>query len=198
MFEVLYACFAALLYAADIIIICRRTAEKVQRIKFSLFSALIMIACCVMILLKDINLIYGFFATALVSIMVIVTIYDIKTKHISNIFLFMINGVGFISSFFVPEGYFIYSIAAAWAIAGICFVVGRKTKGGIGSGDILCMSGLMMSMNFSGMMNFMFASLFLGVIFSVVSLLMKKTTLKTEIPFAPFMFAGYLCMILFI
>ena len=198
LFKALYACYAALLYFVDIMFIRRYTDDKAERIKLSIFSALIMIAYCVIIILKNINLIYGSFVISLVSVMVLVTIYDIKTKRIPNILLIMINGVGFISSFFVPDGYFIYSIAAAWAIAGICFVVGKKTGGGIGSGDILCMSGLMMSMNFTGMMNYMFASLFLGVIFSVASLLMKKTTLKTEIPFAPFMFAGYFCMMIFI
>lgn len=109
--------------------------------------------------------------------------------------LLILNIAGLITSFFVPNGLFIASILGAWGITGLCFLVVRKAKGEIGTGDLYCMSGLMMSMNFSGMMNFMFSALFLSLIYGVVAIIFKKKTMKSEMAFAPFLLCGYLVMI---
>ena len=194
--NIIIICISVIMAVANIAFIVTRIDRK--KLVFSAMSIITVEICCVGCIINNITGIYPIFTMVLTACLNLVAIYDIKTKFIPNILLLALNTIGLLSSFFVPDGFFLKTLVGAWCITGLCFIVGRKTKGGIGSGDLFCMSGLMMSMNFGGMMNFMFTTLFLGVIYSIATLISKKTTLKTEIPFAPFMLAGYLCMILFI
>lgn len=192
MLKLAYALEVLALIAFDIGWICR-TENK--RVKYILISAISLLTCGFITFISEFVGIYSFFTTAIVALFNLITLYDIKTKYIPNILLLILNIAGLITSFFVPNGLFIASILGAWGITGLCFLVVRKVKGEIGTGDLYCMSGLMMSMNFSGMMNFMFSALFLSLIYGVVAIIFKKKTMKSEMAFAPFLLCGYLVMI---
>ncbi len=191
---ILYFAEIILLAVFDILLIYR-TAER--KVKYSIISFLSMIFCGLFTFISGIDSIYQFLLAGMVAVLNLIVVYDLRTKYIPNVLLIALNILGLAASFFVPQGFFIKSILCAWLITGLCFLVGRKAKNGIGSGDLFCMSGLMMGMNFSDMMNFMFSSLLLGCIYGVGALIAKKKTMETEIPFAPFLLIGYLFMILF-
>ncbi len=189
----LYILEVLALIVFDVIWICKRENKRIMYILLSVVSMLI---CGFITFVSGVIGIYSFLITAIVALFNIITLYDIKTMFIPNILLLILNVMGLLSSFFVPNGMFLTSIMGAWIITGLCLLVGRKAKDGIGMGDLYCMSGLMMSMNFAGMMNFMFSSLLLSVAYGVGTLIFKKKTLKSEMAFAPFLLCGYLVMIL--
>lgn len=167
-----------------------------KKVKYLLMPLISLSSCGVIIFVRGDMGIYSFLTTVIVAIVNMIALYDIKTLYIPNVLLIVLNVAGLITSFFVPNGMFIASILEAWIITGLCFLIGRKAKNGIGVGDLYCMSGLMMSMNFNGMMNFMFSSLFLALIYGIGTLIFKKKTMKSEMAFAPFLLCGYLAMIL--
>lgn len=193
MLNILYALESVILLVFNIIIVKRNRDKK---LKCVLISAMSIIMCCVFTLIKAKVGIYDFLVMLMIAALNVITVYDINTKYIPDVLLIILNVFGLITSFFIPNGMFLTSIMGAWVITGLCFLVGRKTKGGIGTGDLFCMSGLMMSMNFSSMMNFMFSALFISVIYGVIGLIAKKKSLKSEIAFAPFLLCGYIIAIL--
>lgn len=193
MLKVIYILEVLALIAFNIVWICRTDNKKV---KYMLISVISLLVCGVITFISEGIGIYSFFITVIVALFNIITLYDIKTRYIPNILLIVLNITGLITSFFVPNGIFIASILGAWVITGLCFLIGKKAKNGIGTGDLYCMSGLMMSMNFNGIMNFMFSSLFLSLIYGVGTVILRKKTMKSEMAFAPFLLCGYLVMIL--
>ena len=193
--KILLIVLASILTVADVYYICK-TSEK--RILSGILSVASMLICALIALLRNINGMYTALLFIIVAIMNIIVDSDLKTQYISNLLLIVLNSVCLVAAFFVPNGNIFVSIIVAWAITGICFLIGKKSKGSIGTGDLFCMSGLMMSTSFTGLMNFIFMSLFSGTVYGLVSLILKKKTLKTEIPFAPFLLIGYLCMVFYI
>ena len=193
--SVITVCVAAGMMLVDTLFIIKKNNNK--KYIFILLSAIIIGLCCTVCVLKGTSSVYASFLVVLTGVLNIITVFDIKTKFIPSILLIVLNILGFAAMFFVAESLFIKNLIGAWTIVGLCFLLGRKVKGGIGSGDLLCMGALMMSTDFSGMMNFMFASLFSSMIFGIICLITKKHTLKSEIPFAPFMLIGYMSTIIF-
>ena len=81
------------------------------------------------------------------------------------------------------------------AVGFIMIGIGKLTRWKIGMGDgiVLIFSGI--GVGFWDNIVILLYSLFIIFIFTVILLLMKKITLKTTLPFVPFLFLGYLGMI---
>lgn len=195
---IIYCCVSVLLAAANVVLILRMTENKRRKIVYASFSAVSVALCCVFCVIKGTAVIYGCFLLAMTAVFSLITAFDLKNQYIPNILLLILNVLGLVCSFFVPDYFFIKSLIGAWGVTGLCFLVGRRAKQGVGAGDLFSMSGLMMSLDFAGMMNFIFMSLFLGSVYGIISLIFRKKTMKTEMPFAPFMLVGYLCAVLFV
>ena len=131
-------------------------------------------------------------------ILVLIAFYDAKTLEISDKFLSFL----FCSVIIWTPGYNIEknlpAAAAVWALytitALISSLAGREAP--IGMGDIKLLSVLAFDLGgISTMTVFCAAGLFSGI-FATILLFLKKTSKKSEIPFAPFIAAGYaICML---
>lgn len=73
------------------------------------------------------------------------------------------------------------------AVFGICYIVSR---GGMGAGDVKLMAVLGFYLGGSVVISVMVLSVFCSAIYSIVNLVRKRTSLKAEIPFAPFVMIG--------
>lgn len=82
----------------------------------------------------------------------------------------------------------------------VCLLVfltaGKVFPGGIGKGDIKLLAALGFSCGVYTVFSTLLLALFCCVIVSVILMIMKKVTLKDYLPFGPFIWMGYLCMIL--
>lgn len=72
-------------------------------------------------------------------------------------------------------------------VFGICYLVSR---GGMGAGDVKLMAVLGFYVGRSVIMSVMILAVLSSAIYSIVNLIRKKTSLKAEIPFAPFIMIG--------
>lgn len=80
---------------------------------------------------------------------------------------------------------------------GILFIVSLVCKQGIGMGDVKLIGTLGLIQGIISMYNIMFYSLFVLIIYIVIMWIMKKVNKHTQIPFAPFVYMGYVITILF-
>ncbi len=72
-------------------------------------------------------------------------------------------------------------------VFGICYLV---SKGGMGAGDVKLITVLGFYVGRSVIMSVMVLAVLCSAVYSVVNLIRKKTSLKAEIPFAPFIMIG--------
>ncbi len=85
--------------------------------------------------------------------------------------------------------------AALGFLAGL-FLLSLVTGGGLGMGDVKLTAALSLLAGGSAALSSLFLALLFSAGWSVVRLVRRKTTLKDEFAFAPFLFAGYAAVLL--
>ncbi|BCJ92480.1 hypothetical protein acsn021_00490 [Anaerocolumna cellulosilytica] len=119
------------------------------------------------------------------------SLQDIKSKKIH---LYLI-GLGFIASLVIS---FVYHDAAFWeravgAIPGLFLLaLNPITRGQIGLGDGLIVLILGVCLGFTLTASMLLLGLFASALYSAILLLFKKAGRKKTIPFVPFLFLGFL------
>ncbi len=73
---------------------------------------------------------------------------------------------------------------------GIFFLYYLSARGGVGAGDVKLFAVLGYYFGAGYILTAVFLTVLTAALYSVAALLMKKTTLKQELPFAPFALAG--------
>ena len=129
-------------------------------------------------------------------ILIIASIQDLRKKEVSLILL----GISFLSTLFslgLQEGG-LFNMNHLWgSCIGIflCFI-SILTKGAIGWGDGLVFVIIGFGLGFSHTLSILFLSLFLTALFSIGLMVVKKVNKKTTIPFIPFVFLGFVGVML--
>lgn len=123
------------------------------------------------------------------------SIKDIKSRQISMTLMILGMVVLFMCIPFRGDLSMIDGLLGT-AVGFIMIGIGKLTRWKIGMGDgiVLILTG--MGVGFWENIVTLLYSLFIIFIFTVILLLMKKITSKTTLPFVPFLFLGYLGMIL--
>ena len=70
------------------------------------------------------------------------------------------------------------------------------TRGGVGAGDVKLFAVLGFYFGSGPIFTVVFLTIVYAAVYNIVKLVMKKTDLKQEIPFAPFIFLGTLTTML--
>lgn len=82
---------------------------------------------------------------------------------------------------------------------GLCFVVllgmDKVFQGGIGKGDVKFLSALGFANGVYAVFSVLLLALICCILVSAVLLVLKKVTMKDHLPFGPYIWMGYLCMI---
>jgi leader peptidase (prepilin peptidase)/N-methyltransferase len=78
----------------------------------------------------------------------------------------------------------------------ILYLVSMVTKGGIGMGDMKLMAVCGLFLGFSQTTAVLLISLLLTGVIGIIYILLKKASLKSAIPFAPFITAGFVINLL--
>lgn len=128
-------------------------------------------------------------------VLFLLSVEDIKTKRISFIKL-----AGFIP-IVIMQWSFGVNLSLIQIVGGILLGVGvillsYVTQGKIGLADGICLMFLGEILGFTDVCFIFIVALFLVVGVAVILLVLKKAKWKTELPFLPFLFLGYVSVLL--
>jgi leader peptidase (prepilin peptidase)/N-methyltransferase len=130
-------------------------------------------------------------------ILMICSIKDIKEKEIPNkvIITGILLGLAVCTMSFDTE--IVLDSVITCVITGfILYLVSMVTKGGIGMGDMKLMAVCGLFLGFSQTTAVLLISLLLTGVIGIIYILLKKASLKSAIPFAPFITAGFVINLL--
>ncbi len=118
---------------------------------------------------------------------------DIREKSIS-----LIAGVVFMIACATVS--FVYGNAVPYVVMGcipgaVAALLSLATRGKVGIGDAVILTGLGLWCGLKMTGSIITVALFLAALLSVILIVCKKATLKTALPFVPFISAGYVICI---
>ena len=122
----------------------------------------------------------------LISLVVIVTISDLYKMLIPNQVLLFFTLVTIVVRFFIPMLPWWDAYAGALLGFVILFLIAIVSKGGMGGGDIKYFGVLGFFLGMKGIVLTLVLAAFLGAIFGLVFMMLKKIQRKQPMPFAPF------------
>jgi leader peptidase (prepilin peptidase)/N-methyltransferase len=130
------------------------------------------------------------FLFPLTTILIILFVYDLKTQTIPDVIAYLAIGLALVYLLAYSSIHpFIYSSIAAAAIAGGFFallVLVSKEKW-MGQGDIKLGALMGLLLGYPNVFVGLFLAFVLGALVSLVLIALKKKTLKSQIPFGPFL-----------
>lgn len=88
------------------------------------------------------------------------------------------------------------SVLGALVCAVVLLIAGKVTSGGIGAGDVKLLIAIGFMCGVELVFTVLLLSLFCCVAVSVVLVLLKKCTMKDHLAFGPFIYAGYVAMLI--
>lgn len=145
-------------------------------------------------------LIYGMF---MASLLIVIAVYDIRHKIIPNAFVYTFIVVAFFGMF--ANAYGIVTPTLLDAFAGILlplpfYLLWVLSRGRLmGFGDIKLMAGMGFFLGLSGGVSALMIAFWIGAIISIVLLALthSRYTMKSEVPFGPFLVFGTLFVYVF-
>lgn len=139
-----------------------------------------------------------FFEFSIIQIfLIILSFEDLKTKMISDKFILCILVVSVvfrIISFGIVET--LNGIMTATFIVLVILLIRKVFKQNIGIGDLKLLAVLSLSYGYAGMINVLFYSVIIAMLYSIVMIVLKKKNKHSEIAFVPFISVGCFLTIL--
>lgn len=138
------------------------------------------------------SVIYKVLQAAFVLTLGAISVIDIKTKTIPDKAVICVLIIGFASCFVdnsVPFYDKLLGIIAAGILPFLAIVI---TDGGMGGGDVKLTAAAGMFVGWQRAIFSVATAFTLGAVFSIIVLLVFKKSRRTQIPFAPFISAGFI------
>lgn len=132
----------------------------------------------------------------LINLLLIIAVIDYKTKSIPDCFLLIMLVMGLVTIFFIPQVEFYNPLITAVFLGLIMFLINKKSKNALGMGDVKLLGILALFFGFQKVIEIIFLSLVMGLIFGLFVMIKNKQNLKTELPFIPFVFLSVLISLL--
>lgn len=129
-------------------------------------------------------------------------IIDLKLRIIPNIIPLTIIAVRLLLLIyeFVHDEMAIYSLLNSILGGGACLLVlliaDRISKGGIGMGDIKLVSSIGFMCGLFTVISVMVYSMLICAVVAIILVLLKKVTMRDQLPFGPFIYLGFTAMLL--
>lgn len=123
--------------------------------------------------------------------LLLMTITDLKERMVYDIHFYVLLLAGAATAFFQPEAGFIGMYLFFLLLFGVLFLAARKNDG-LGMGDSRMIACLALYFPFSRWMEVMLLSLGTALVYGLIGIVRKKKTLKTAMPFFPFLLIGVL------
>lgn len=133
---------------------------------------------------------------AMVIIMLIIeTISDIRNRTVSGIRIIAFMVLGIVLNL-VMKYQNIWSVIGGVVVGLILFGYALITKGGVGFGDGLMFICLGIYLGLSDNLRLLFFALIVAAVFGGIYAVVKRKSIKSQIPFMPCITASYIFMVL--
>ncbi|WP_280769781.1 prepilin peptidase [Salipaludibacillus daqingensis] len=129
-------------------------------------------------------------ALVFLSLLVIITVSDLETMLIPDKILLFFLVLLVILRFIEPLTPWWDSLVGAGFGFILFLALAIVSKGGMGGGDIKLMGVIGFVLGFQGTILTIFLSSFIGAVFGIAAVVMKKAKRKNPIPFGPFLAIG--------
>lgn len=140
--------------------------------------------------------IYFYLLMILLNLLLVIAIVDYKTRYIPNVLLLPMLAAGAITIFFIPGIVFYNPLISALVLGLIMFLINKKSNEEVGMGDVKLISCLALFFGYPNIVTIILVSLLLGLVYGLFIMLKNKQSIKTEIPFIPFVFLSTLINVL--
>lgn len=135
--------------------------------------------------------------------LMMVSLIDYKKHIIPNkivgSFLILRVVIGIMEFIWDKENYLSFYLLALFGMAFsfvLLFIVSKLTKGGLGMGDVKMYMVVGAYIGIYGVYNTMFYSILVLLVITGVLFLLKKVDKKSQMPFAPYTYVGYVLILL--
>lgn len=152
----------------------------------------------------SINILLLIILLTVCSFLILIAVYDLKTKEIPNgfnlgfIFFALLYTIFITIDSSVPLGYFaLYPLTAIVAFLFFHSIVYISKETWMGGGDAKLAIGMGLLLGPAHTFIAVFMASWLGAIYGIILIILKKAGRKTEIPFGPFLVLGTLVSLLF-
>ncbi|HEX2986462.1 MAG TPA: A24 family peptidase [Caproiciproducens sp.] len=126
------------------------------------------------------------------SLAILISVIDVQIHTIPNetVLLLMVLGIDFQLSCFGLNGLLFAALSMAAVMAGFLFLAGAMGFQSVGAGDVKLAGAMGLALGYPHILYGLIAMSVLMIAYSLTGMLLKKITLKSMLPFAPFMMAG--------
>lgn len=157
----------------------------------SLFSAM---SC--MIYRADIRKLSMLGYSIVYILLFIISICDIKEMLVHKYLTYALMFVCALIMLLNPYTGVINNLVTGSFMTIACIVAYKLSGNKIGSGDVKVIASLSFALGYPLIFSLLFAAMFMAMIYGIVLIITKKATVRTEIPFIPFIFLGYIINVL--
>lgn len=117
------------------------------------------------------------------------TVTDVKERKI-NILFCVINQISMTIIHIFNRDFSVFNIVSGIGLGAVFFLINKISKQGIGMGDVCMIITIGIVCGVAYTVEILFWSFGSCLIFSVVGIILKKMSLKSCLPMAPFMLVG--------
>lgn len=172
---------------------CRYCKNKIssQYLLVEIFTAVVFLTTF-LINLQQRGVLAGIFAFYILSVLIIIFVYDLKHYLIPDKIL--LPAIGIILVYRIINfdiNFFINYLIAGFSAFLFFFLIFLITKGrGIGFGDVKLSLLMGLLLGIKSVLVALFIAFLLGSVVGIFLMIFKKKGFKTEVPFAPFLITG--------
>jgi leader peptidase (prepilin peptidase)/N-methyltransferase len=137
-----------------------------------------------------------------ISALIVITFIDLKYQIIPDVISLPGIGIGFLSSFFLPQITFLDSFLGIFIGGGSLLIVSTTyylltKREGMGFGDVKLLSMIGAFLGWKGALIGLITGAFIGTLIGVLLMIKEKKDSKYPIPFGPFLSIGAILFIFF-
>lgn len=147
-------------------------------------------AAAVILQIKQPNLLYNYSIIIFLGLLECLAIEDIVSMKLDRILLYILAFTGIAVSFTVPDAVFWKIILVAATISAVLLIFSVLSKEAVGKGDVICIGAAALCFSFSNAFNMVIYTFFSSLVYGIVKVIMKKMTVKQDMPFIPFLVIG--------
>lgn len=146
---------------------------------------------CLTILYLDYLLRFVILYDIILMLLALLSLWDIKEMKIPSFMVYVLALFCTVLMIFNPYCRIINNIVTGGLFSLLLLIAYKLTKKKIGIGDVKVLCALSFAFGYPVVFNIIFIGMFISVIYGILLIVFKKANVKTEIPFIPFLFAGY-------